>query len=217
MKTIYSYTAHKLQRCLAALEENGFGTALAATPYEAGEIVFDSMVPAIRPRLVSWGDSMTLHATGVIDRFRTMEGIELIDTFEEGVPREEIIERRRQALLCDLFLTGSNAVTEDGKLVNLDMVGNRIGGITFGPHHVIIMVGINKIVGDVEAAIDRVKGLAAPMNAIRHQDFNTPCRKTGCCMECSNPQRICNTWSIIEKSYPPKRIKVIIIESDLGL
>ena len=127
------------------------------------------------------------------------------------------MERRRQALLVDLFLTGSNAVTESGWLVNLDMVGNRVGGITFGPRYVVLVIGRNKIVKDLDAAMARIKGYAAPMNAIRHEGWKTPCIKTSFCMDCSSPQRICNTWSITQKSYPKSRIKVILVNEDLGL
>jgi len=153
----------------------------------------------------------------IIDEVETLPNVRLIKTFEEGVKREEIIERRRQALLVDVFLTGSNAITECGKLVNLDMIGNRVAGITFGPKNVIIVVGRNKIVKGVEEAMKRVKNFAAPLNAIRHPGLKTPCVKTSYCMDCKSPDRICNTWAITEKSYPKGRIKVIIVNEDLGL
>jgi hypothetical protein len=142
--------------------------------------------------------------------------LHIITTFNETVPREEIIERRRQALLVDLFFTGTNAVTEAGTLVNLDMVGNRVGAITFGPRHVIIIVGRNKIVSNLDEAMKRIKNYAAPINAIRHH-IKTPCVKTSYCMECKSPDRICNTWTITEKSFPKGRIKVVLIDQDLGL
>ncbi len=141
----------------------------------------------------------------------------ILETFAENVPRTEIIERRRQALLTDLFFTGSNAVTETGKLVNLDMVGNRTAAITFGPLNVIIFAGRNKIVPDVEAAMKRIRSYAAPLNAIRHPNFKTPCMKTSFCMDCKSPDRICNSWTITEKSFPKGRINVILINEELGL
>jgi L-lactate utilization protein LutB len=124
-------------------------------------------------------------------------------------------ELRRQALLVDLFITGANAVTETGKLVNLDMYGNRVAGITFGPKHVVILVGRNKIVGDVEEAMWRVKDYAAPVNALRLEK-KTPCVKTSYCEECRSPDRICNTWTITEKSFPKGRVKVILINKEMG-
>ena len=126
------------------------------------------------------------------------------------------MERRREAILVDLFFTGTNAVTESGMLVNLDMIGNRVGGITFGPQHVVLMVGRNKIVANLEDAMVRIKNYAAPTNAMRHGK-KTPCIKTSYCMDCKSPDRICNVWTIHEKSHPKGRIKVILINRDLGL
>ena len=165
---------------------------------------------------VSWGDSLTLYETGVLEFFKKNSEITLIETFDEKASREEIIERRRNALLSDLFFSGTNAVVESGALVNLDMTGNRVGGMVFGPKWVVIMVGRNKIVSDLEQAMDRIKNLAAPANAIRHEQ-KTPCVKTSYCMDCNSPARICNIWTIHEKSYPKGRIKVILINQDLGL
>ncbi|MBC8417749.1 MAG: lactate utilization protein, partial [Desulfobacterales bacterium] len=125
-------------------------------------------------------------------------------------------ELRRQALLVDLFITGTNAVTESGQLVNLDMIGNRIGGITFGPKSVVIMAGRNKVVPDLEEAMARIKEYVAPINAAR-LGMKTPCAKTSYCEECKSPQRICNTWTITEKSFPKGRVKIVLINEDLGL
>jgi len=214
---IESYWKQRMEKCKNALENNNFDAYLAKDSLEAHQIIIEEIIPKIEVKSASWGDSMTLHSTGVIDTLRKVPGINVIETFAEGVPRDEMIERRRQALLADLFFSGSNALTETGKLVNLDMVGNRIAGIIFGPKHVIITVGRNKIVADVADAMNRIKNYAAPLNAIRHTDFKTPCRKTSYCMDCKSPDRICNTWTITEKSYPKGRIKVLIINKDLGL
>jgi hypothetical protein len=189
---------------------------VADDPAQAKTIFHEQVLPGLTARTVSWGDSMTLHATGILDHFRRNPDFNLIETFDHRLPRAEIIERRRLALLADLFFTGSNAVTESGCLVNLDMVGNRVAGIAFGPRTVVITIGRNKIVPDLETAMRRIKNMAAPMNAIRHA-FKTPCVKTARCVDCKSPQRICNVWSIIAKAYPAKRIKVILINKDLGL
>jgi L-lactate utilization protein LutB len=214
---IESYWKQRLEKCKQALENNNFDAYLAADSLEANQIIMNEIIPKLDAKSASWGDSMTLHATGVLDTLKKNPEINVIETFATGVPQEEIIERRRQALLVDIFFSGSNAITETGKLVNLDMVGNRIGGIIFGPKHVIITAGRNKIVSDVEAAMKRIKNYAAPVNAIRHTDFRTPCRKTSYCMDCKSPDRICNTWAITDKSYPKGRIKVLIINEVLGL
>jgi L-lactate utilization protein LutB len=140
----------------------------------------------------------------------------MIDTLDKQVSFEELIERRRKSLLVDLFITGTNAVTEDGQLVNLDMLGNRVAALTFGPKHVVVVVGRNKIVPSVDEAMFRVKNIAAPANAMR-LDKKTPCVKTSYCEECKSPDRICNTWTITEKSYPKGRVKVVLVNQDLGL
>ncbi len=207
----------RLEQCKKALEKNHFEVFIARSCIEAGIVFRKNILPDLNVKTVSWGDSITLHATGILEDLKNQENIEIIETFAKGVAREVLIERRRQALLVDLFFTGSNAITETGKLVNLDMVGNRVGGITFGPKHVVLLIGRNKLVQDVESAMARIKSYAAPLNAIKHEGWKTPCRKTSYCMDCSSPDRICNTWVINEKCYPEKRIKIILINQDCGL
>jgi L-lactate utilization protein LutB len=210
------YWKPRLKDCKAALEENNFSAFIAETPAEAKEIITDEILPEIKVTSVSWGDSMTLYETGILPYFKENPEIRLIETFGENLSRETSMERRREAILTDLFLTGTNAVIESGMLVNLDMIGNRVGGITFGPKFVVIVVGRNKIVSDLGEAMDRIKNYAAPANAIRHGK-KTPCVKTSYCMNCKSPDRICNVWTIHEKSHPKGRIKVILINQDLGL
>lgn len=211
------YWKKRIETCKTALQKNNFEVYLAEDPADASQLILNEILPNIPVRSVSWGDSLSLHATKVLEKIMKNRNIEIINTFEPGVPRDEIIDRRRQALLVDVFFTGSNALTESGKLVNLDMVGNRVAGIVFGPKYVIITVGRNKIVAEVEEAMHRVKNYAAPLNAIRHTGIKTPCVKTSYCSDCRSPDRICNVWTITEKSYPKGRIKVIIINRDLGL
>jgi L-lactate utilization protein LutB len=210
------YWQLRLENCKNALKANNFEVYLAYDPFHAKEIVLKELLPKIGAKTVSWGDSLTFYSTGLLDVMEQNPDLHIIKTFDDTVPREEIIERRRQALLVDLFFTGTNAVTEDGTLVNLDMVGNRVGAITFGPRHVIIFVGRNKIVSNLEEAMKRIKNYSAPINAIRHR-IKTPCVEKSCCMDCNSPDRICNTWTITEKSFPKGRIKIVLIDQELGL
>ncbi len=129
---------------------------------------------------------------------------------------KEQIQARKDALQVDLFITGTNAITTSGKLINLDMVGNRIAGIAFGPKKVVIIVGMNKIVETVEGGMARVRKIA-PLNALRHKELKLSCQITGQCMDCNSENRICNTWMITERSYPKGRIKIIIVDEELGL
>jgi LUD domain len=214
---IQGYWKKRLEDCRAALERNDFEVFLAKTPDQAKEIILSDILPRTGAKKISWGDSMTLHEIGILEHLKNDPNYSVLETFNENLPRPEIIERRRQALLVDLFFTGTNAVTESGALVNLDMIGNRIAAITFGPRNVVITVGRNKITADIGQAMQRIKNYAAPVNAIRHPGFKTPCMKTSFCMDCKSPDRICNVWAITEKSYPKGRIKIILINQDLGL
>ncbi len=207
----------RLEHCIKALENNNFEVFVAQTFAEAKIIFKREILPSLIVKTASWGDSLTLYETGILEFLKQNQSIDLIETFAKDLPRGEILERRRQALLVDLFFTGSNAVTETGKLVNLDMVGNRVGAITFGPKNVVLLISRNKLVKDVEKGMERIKAHAAPLNAIRHEGWKTPCVKTSLCMDCNSPDRICNTWVITEKSYPRHRIKIILINQDGGL
>ncbi len=211
------YWSKRIEKCKKNLEKNNFEVFVAQNPLEANAIIMQKILPKTTVNSVSWGDSISLHSTKILETLKENTKIKIIETFDKNIAREEIIQRRRQALLTDVFFTGSNAVTESGKLVNLDMVGNRIAGIIFGPKYVVIVVGRNKIVTNTEEAMKRVKNYAAPLNAIRHESLETPCVKTSYCVDCKSPNRICNTWSITEKAFPKNRIKVIIINQDLGL
>ena len=214
---IDTYWQLRLERCKTSLEKNNFEVFMAADTRSAGAIFLKDILPGIKVNSAAWGDSMTMLATGVLDIVKSNPGIQLIDPFDAQASAQERLERRRQALLADLFFTGSNAVTETGLLVNLDMVGNRVAGITFGPKHVVLFIGRNKIVPTLDDAMQRVKNYAAPANAIRHPGLKTPCMKTAVCMDCSSPDRICNTWCITEKCFPKGRIKIILVNQDLGL
>ena len=213
---IENYNKLRLADLKAALESNNFEVYLAENKQEACKTVLEDIMPKLSARTISWGGSMTFMASGLYQQLKENPDLQVLDTSDKKIPAEEMLERRRQALLVDLFITGTNAVTEAGQLVNLDMIGNRICALTFGPKWVIVLVGRNKIVADLDEAMFRVKNYAAPVNAMR-LDKKTPCVKTSYCQECESPDRICNTWTITEKSFPKERVKVVLINEDLGL
>ena len=215
-KPVENYWQKRLSEVKKALEDNNFEVFVADNAADASKIVQEEILPKTGAKTVSWGGSMTFIATGLYNSIKDNPNLEVLDTFNKSLSGEETIELRRRSLLVDLFITGTNAITEMGQLVNLDMIGNRIGGITFGPKHVVILVGRNKIVSDLEDAMYRIMNYVAPANAMR-LDMKTPCVKTSYCEECKSPDRICNTWTITEKSYPKGRIKVVLINEDLGL
>ncbi len=210
-----NYWKLKFESVKDALIENNFSVWIAENREQAKSIVIDSIIPETGAKLISWGGSMTFKDSGLYDALKDGALMNVIDTFDKNVSKEESLERRRQALLVDLFITGTNAVSETGKLINLDMIGNRVGAITFGPKHVVIMAGRNKIVSDIEDGMIRIKDYAAPVNTMRLEK-KTPCYQTGFCEDCKSPDRICNSWTITEKSFPKGRIKVILINEDMG-
>jgi L-lactate utilization protein LutB len=214
-KPIENYWKIRLANLKEALKANNFEVFVADNTEDAKKVVLEQIIPRTGAKSVSWGGSMTLVSTGLYDALKGSTDMKVLDTYDKKLSPEESLERRRQSLLVDLFLTGTNAVTESGQLVNLDLTGNRIGGITFGPKHVIIVVGRNKITTDLEEAMSRIKDYAAPVNSMR-LDKKTPCAKTSYCEECKSPDRICNSWVITEKSFPKGRVKVVLINEDLG-
>jgi L-lactate utilization protein LutB len=211
---------HYWQLRLHALQENliknHFDAYVAADTDAARKLLLEQLLPQFNIRSISFGGSMTLTGSGIYTALLAQTHWPVIDTFEKDISPEAKHEQRRQALLADLFITGTNAVTDNGQLVNLDMIGNRVAAVTFGPRLVVILVGRNKIVADVPAAMAHIKRYTAPTNALR-LDKRTPCAQTGRCQECNSPDRICNHWTITEKSFPKGRIKVILINQDLGL
>ena len=215
-RPLVTYWKIRLKDLREQLVKNNFETFVAESAEHAQTLVLNEILPVIRPRSISWGGSMTFTAIGLYAALKDRKDMEVVDTFDKSLSPESLLEIRRKSLLTDLFITGTNAVTEDGQLVNLDMIGNRIGGLTFGPRHVVVLAGRNKVVADLEEAMARIKDIAAPANAIR-LDKKTPCAKTAYCHECSSPDRICNTWTITEKSYPKGRVTVVLINQDLGL
>ena len=215
-KPIEVYWRIRLKEVATALEANNFAVYQASDLDAAKTIVMEQIFPGTGAKSVSWGGSMTLMSSGICDALKSVPGLEILDTSDRTLTPEENSALRRRSLLVDLFIVGTNAVTEEGVLVNLDMLGNRVGAINFGAKNVIILVGRNKIVPDLDAAMFRIKNYAAPANAMRLEK-KTPCTKTSYCEECKSPDRICNVWSITEKSYPKGRIRVILINQDLGL
>ena len=213
------YWSLKLKQCRSALEKNNFEAYSVKNMKAAELLVMEELIPSLVAKTVSWGGSQTLISSGILEYLKSNPEMDYVPTFEGGETRDEIWERCRQALFVDLYLSGANAVTETGILVNLDMWGNRVGALTFGPKHIIVLAGRNKIVSDLESAMLREKKIAAPMNALRHsykEGRDTPCTKKGKCFDCAHPMRICNIWSIIEKCFPKKRIKVVLINEDIG-
>ena len=144
-----------IHQTIKALERNHFEVYFAHDRQEAKNIFFQEIFDRIKPTTISWGDSETMKATGILSEIEQRSDCILIRTFQDGYSRVQKTYWRRQALLADLFVTGTNALTRQGQLVNVDMVGNRVSGITFGPEYVVLFIGTNKITDNIEQAIER--------------------------------------------------------------
>jgi len=162
---------------------------------------------------VSFGGSVTLDETGVLEALRNRRDITLYDRATATTP-EENKKIMHEALSCDFYFMSSNAITVDGELVNIDGNGNRVASLIYGPENVIILAGMNKIVKTVEEGISRTRNTASPQNCIR-LNKNTPCAANGVCGNCL-ADTICDQIVITRASRVPQRIKVILIGEELG-
>jgi len=132
-----------------------------------------------------------------------------------GTNQEEQDAIRRKAMTADFYICSSNALTLDGKLVNIDGTGNRVGAMVFGPRRVLIIVGVNKLTENLDTAMERIKTKACPPNA-RRLNKNTPCAETDQCPDCSSPHRMCNVTTIIEGKPGSIDLNVLIVGEELG-
>lgn len=163
---------------------------------------------------VACGGSMTLFEAGVIEHLRSGR-YNFLDRYAEGLTREQIQEIYRKSFFADHYLTSTNAITEDGELYNVDGNGNRVAAMIYGPQSVIVVAGFNKLVRDVNEAVERVRTIAAPANTTR-LNTKTPCVKTGTCMDCKSDQRICCSYTVLGHQRNKDRIKVILVGEPLG-
>ena len=163
--------------------------------------------------MVSWGGAATVDELGVKEALR-QRGQAVIDreTAKDAQERQQML---KQALTCDTFLMGSNAISADGQLVNIDGTGNRVAALCFGPTQVVVVAGMNKVAGDLDGAMRRAREVAAPMNAQRFP-LKTPCVANGLCGDCKGPDSICAQIVTTRLCKPAGRIKVVLVGEDLG-
>ncbi len=192
------------------LQSRHFDAFYCSTKEEALEKAL-SLIP--RGHSVGWGGTMTCQQIGLIDAVRAGEYRALDrDTCKTAEEREELM---RQTLLCDTFLTSANAISLDGQMVNIDGNGNRVAAIVYGPRQVIVVAGMNKVEDTLEAAINRARTVAAPLNEQRFGHPN-PCAATGSCADCKSETCICNQI-LITRHCRGNRIKFVLVGEDLGL
>ncbi len=202
----------QVERTISALKKNNFEALYVPDSKAALEEVMKRIPDGAT---VGVGGSVTLAQIGLLDALKNRK-IQLIWPFQQAKNDEERLELIRKSFSADVFLSGTNAVTEDGKLFNVDASGNRVGAMFIGPKKTIIVCGVNKIVKDLEAAEKRVREWAAPQNAKR-LNRKTPCVETGVCADCSSPERICNIYVSLAKRPVRIEMVVILVGENLGI
>jgi hypothetical protein len=202
----------QVERTINALEKNNFEALYVADSKAALEEVMKRIPEGTT---VGARGSVTLAQIGLLDALKNRK-IQLILPLQQARNDEEKLELFRKCFSADIFLSSTNAVTEDGKLYNVDATGNRVGAMFIGPRKTIIVCGVNKIVKDLEAAEKRVREWVAPQNAKR-LGKKTPCVETGLCSDCSSPDRICNIYVSLVKKPARTEVVVILVGENLGL
>lgn len=199
------------EAAVAALGRNGFDAYFAPSPEDA---VVKAASFFKSGSTVGFGGSMTVKALGLQERAQAW-GCEILDHNAPGLSQEQRLGILRRQLTCDLFISGSNAVTLDGEIVNVDGTGNRVAALSFGPAKTVVIVGVNKLVRDLDEAFDRIELHAAPMNNQRLSKPN-PCVKSGRCMDCSGDTRICRAYQILRRRPSLSDFTVIVVGEPLG-
>lgn len=208
METYYENLAGTV---ISNMKKRQIAACYCKTKEEAVELADSYLFPGAS---VSFGGSMTLAESGMMDALKANTGITLLDRSNAKNP-DETKEIYHKALSSDFYFMSSNAITMDGKLVNVDGTGNRTAALIYGPEHVILLAGMNKIAKDEADALSRVHEIAAPVNCNR-LSRNTPCAKTGVCADCLSPDCVCCQTVITRRSAIPERIQVILIGEALG-
>jgi hypothetical protein len=201
----------RARKTVEKLEAHDFKALYVKSRQEAVEEIWKYITPKTR---VGAAGSITIRELGILDQLEKQGNI-VYDHWKPGLSKEKILEIRKSQMTSDLFLGSVNAITMNGEMVNIDGAGNRVNSHIFGPGKVILVVGYNKIVEDVQEGIKRVKNVAAPINAKR-LNIDVPCAKLGKCVDCNSPNRICRVVVIHERRPSLTDILVILVGEELG-
>jgi len=205
------WVEEKAKKAIEKLVAHEFKAIYLKTKEEVVQEVWKHITPKQR---IGVGGSLTVRELGILEKLEA-EGYTLYNHWKPGLSKENNLEIRKSQMTSDLFLSSANAITLNGELVNIDMIGNRVNSTNFGPGKVILVVGYNKIVEDVQEAIKRIKNVAAPLNA-RRLNIDVPCAKAGKCVDCNSPNRICRVIVIHERKPSLTDILIILVGEELG-
>jgi len=206
-----------IEETLENLKANRFNTGFAENSDAVRKMILSSISENM---VVGIADSATVRQIGIVEELEN-RGIKVWNPFSRELTTDSTKtvvrdDMSRQILSCDVFVAGSNAVTRDGKLVNVDAVGNRVAAMIFGPRKVFIILGKNKIVKNVDEAFHRIRNVIAPFHA-KTKEIATPCAQTGKCSDCNAARRICSVTTVMEKRPWRTEITVVLVDEDLGL
>lgn len=207
MRTYYEKRGQVLVK---NLQSRGFDAYYCADKASALEQAL-ALIP--EGAAVGWGGATSAQQIGLIPAVKA-GGYTVIDRDTAASP-EERIKLMKQCLTADVFLTGANALSLDGQMVNIDGMGNRVAAIVYGPDSVVVIAGMNKVEDTLEAAVVRARTVAAPMNKQRFP-AETPCLVTGSCANCKSDGCICNQILITRNCRPKGRIKFVLVGENLG-
>ena len=209
-----------IERTMKFLKRRNFHPLFARNREEARDLTLQ-LIPKIAT--VGIGDSSSVRQIGIIPSL-IERGTKVINPFDIEKQVEDnklyakyVFRSSIEAMFCDVFLTGTNAVTQDGRLLNIDAAGNRVAGMIWGHPQVILAVGRNKIVEDLDEGLERIKNVIAPQHISRRGMHKSPSRVTGKCEDCIGGNRLCNVTTIMEGSPFFSAIHVLIVGEDLGL
>lgn len=203
----------KADKVIENLKKRGMRGIYCETASQAVTSIIEMIPQGV---MVGLGGSETIIECGLVDALRKLN-IRLLDRYRDDITKNEVDEMRYEGMLSDIYIASSNAVTMDGKIVNIDGTGNRVAAMIFGPKKVILVVGMNKVVKTLDDALSRIKNHAAPLNAVR-VNIETPCYHLGFCNDphCHPPNRICGQLVILEANMIPDRIMVVLVGEELG-
>jgi hypothetical protein len=199
------------EKCVKALKDHGFDAHFVSTVEEARDLIL-SMVSGYET--FGFGGSHTTRSLGLKETLQA-KGKTLFDHWEGNLFGEENKKIRLAQGRSDCFVCSANAISATGEIVNVDAVGNRTAAMTFGPKKVIIVAGMNKVRPDLQSALERIREVAGPLRA-KSLNLDTPCAKTGVCIDCNASKRICEVTTILHRKPWMTDISVILVNESLG-
>jgi len=200
-----------MEEIIKALKSRNMNGHLAKDKSEALEVAI-SLID--KSQQISLGGSLSVKEIGLFDELNNGK-YKLVNRYIDGIDNFTKHFIQKNGSTHGIFIAGTNALTEDGKIVNMDGWGNRTNAISYGPDKVILIIGKNKIVKTLDDALERIADVASPPNTKR-LNFDTPCAKTGKCVDCRSPERICNILNVIQFQREPDRMHIILVDEELG-